>query len=235
MSNTNTTELTPADLKTLQYFTIYCKSRGAESVYQIYEINDCNYESYDYNWYSDDTRNTIEGYERINVVIDRIISNINLNNFFDDCYNRGSLRVNIYCKERTLSIECWEVVLGSEPHGDEYSLEDIESEYGEETLKAIEELFEQLNGSEGSVDFSGGGDNGYIDDFMMVNENQVNIPKLIEEMLYSMLNGNHAGWENNEGAQGSWLFDPRDKTIVFDFNYNTEDEVPVDLDYEIRF
>jgi hypothetical protein len=54
-------------------------------------------------------------------------------------------------------------------------------------------------------------------------------------MLYSMITGSHSGWENNEGAQGSWLFDPSEKIIIFDFNYNTEEEESVDLDYEIRF
>jgi hypothetical protein len=70
---------------------------------------------------------------------------------------------------------------------------------------------------------------------MTVDGEQEDIPKPIEELLYSILNGNHAGWENNEGAQGSWEFNSGNKTIFFDFNYNTEEEQSVDLNYEIRF
>jgi hypothetical protein len=70
---------------------------------------------------------------------------------------------------------------------------------------------------------------------MIVNGNQVDIPKPIEELLYSMISRGFAGWENNEGAQGSWLFGPSEKIILFDFNYNTEEEQSVNLDYEIRF
>jgi hypothetical protein len=50
-----------------------------------------------------------------------------------------------------------------------------------------------------------------------------------------MISRSFAGWENNEGAQGNWEFNPKDKTIFFDFNYNTEEEQSVDIDYEIRF
>ncbi len=70
---------------------------------------------------------------------------------------------------------------------------------------------------------------------MIIGDEQSDIPKLIEDMLYRMLNGNFSGWENNEGGQGSWLFDPIDKSIFFDFNYNTEEEQSVDVNYEIRF
>jgi hypothetical protein len=59
---------------------------------------------------------------------------------------------------------------------------------------------------------------------MTVDGEQQDIPKPIEELLYSMLNSNYAGWENNEGGQGSWEFNSGDKTIFFDFNYNTEED-----------
>ena len=63
----------------------------------------------------------------------------------------------------------------------------------------------------------------------MINDNNNNTN------FHSMINNNYGGWENNEGAQGSWLFGPSEKIILFDFNYNTEEEQSVNLDYEIRF
>jgi hypothetical protein len=129
----------------------------------------------------------------------------------------------------------YQTVYGSEPHGSDYTLEDIESEYGEESAKAVEELFNYLNGRDAKVDFNGGGDDGYIEDDMWIDSERVDIPKPIEELLYSMLNGNYSGWENNEGAQGSWEFNSSDKTIFFDFNYLTEEEENVNIDYEIKF
>jgi hypothetical protein len=238
MSDINTNGLTPTELKTLKYFALYCQSNGADSVYKMYYLEDCGIEFGDNDWYSDDTGRNIESYDRIDTVIEKIINDNNLTEFVDDCYNRGSLRVNIDCKERTLSIEGWEVVLGSENYLSEYDLEEIGDGYGEETLKSVEELFDKLEemGEEATVAFSGGGDDGYIDDNMIINNTNHPIPKLIEDMLYEMLNGNHPGWENNGGAQGGWTFRPDQKIVEFDFNYNTEDEVYLDnLNYSLDF
>jgi hypothetical protein len=126
-------------------------------------------------------------------------------------------------------------VYGTEPHGLDYDLENIKEEYGEDAAKSVEELFTYLNGRDARVEFSGGGDDGYIEDDMWIDSERVDIPKPIDDLLYSMLNGNFAGWENNEGGQGSWEFNSGDKTIFFDFNYNTEEESNIGLDYEIKF
>lgn len=231
----NIPQLTPEELKTLQLFAYYCRSNGADYVYTTYYLSACSRDWHDDNWYSNKIRRSIESYDKIDELVEKLVDNKSITDKFTECDGSQRIEVEIDCKERILTINAYQTVYGFEPHGDDYTLEDIESKYGEETLKSVEELFERLDGSDARVDFSGGGDDGYIEDFMMVNEDRVDIPNLIEEMLYSMLNGNYAGWENNEGAQGSWEFISRDKTIVFDFNYNTEEEVPVDLDYEIRF
>ena len=231
----NVPQLTPEELKTLQLFAYYCRSYGADSVYTTFYLSACSRDWNDGQWDSGQISRPIESYDKIDELVEKLVDDESILNEFNECDGSQRIEVEIDCKERVLSIYAYETVYGSEPHGNDYTLEDIESEFGEETLKAVEELFEQLNGSEGRVDFSGGGDDGYIEDYMYVNSDQVDIPKLIEEMLYSMLNGNFAGWENNEGAQGSWLFDSSEKTILFDFNYNTEEEQGVELDYEIRF
>ena len=231
----NVPQLTPEELKTLQVFAYYCRSNGADDVYTTVYLSACSRDWQDDNWYSRQVSRSIESYDKIDDLIEKLIDNDSIINQFNECDGSQRIEVEIDCKERILSIHAYETVYGSEPHGSDYTLEDIESEFGEETLKAVEELFEQLNGNEGRVDFSGGGDSGYIDDFMSVNNSQVDIPALIEDMLYSMINNNYGGWENNEGAQGSWLFGPSEKIILFDFNYNTEEEQSVNLDYEIRF
>jgi hypothetical protein len=228
-------QLTPEELKTLQVFAYYCRSNGADDVYTTYYLSACSRDWEDGIWYSNQIRTSIESYDKIDELVEKLVDNESIIDRFTECDGSQRIEVEIDCKERILSIYAYETVYGSEPHGSTYDLEDIESEFGEETLKAVEELFEHINGREGRVDFSGGGDSGYIEDYIMIDNEQFDIPKLIEEMLYSMLNGNYAGWENNEGAQGSWLFDSSEKTILFDFNYNTEEEQGVELDYEIRF
>ena len=232
----NIPQLTPEELKTLQLFAYYCRSYGADSVYRTYYLSACSKDWEDDKWYSRDVSGGIDGYDRIDELIDKLVDDESIIDQFNDCDGSQRIEIEIDCKEKVLIINAYQTVYGSEPHGSDYSLEDIESEYGEESLKAVEELFTYLDGRDARVEFSGGGDSGYIEDDMWVDSERVDIPKPIDDLLYSMLNGNFAGWENNEGGQGSWEFNSGDKTIFFDFNYNTEEEESVDLeDYEIKF
>jgi len=231
----NVPQLTPEELKTLNLFSYYCRSYGADIVYRTFYLSACSKDWEDDKWYSRDINGGIEGYDRIDELIDKLIDNDAIINEFTECDGSQRIEVEIDCKEKFLIMYAYQTVYGSEPHGSDYTLEDIESEYGEESVKAVEELFNYLNGRDAKVDFNGGGDDGYIEDDMWIDSERVDIPKPIEELLYSMLNGNYSGWENNEGAQGSWEFNSSDKTIFFDFNYLTEEEENVNIDYEIKF
>ena len=231
----NIPQLTPDELKTLQLFAYYCRSYGADSVYRTYYLSACSKDWEDDRWYSNDVRGGIDGYDRIDELIDKLVDDESIVNEFNDCDGSQRIEVEIDCKEKVLTISAYETIYGTEPHGLNYTLENIEDEYGEDAAKAVEELFTYLDGRNARVDFSGGGDDGYIEDDMWVDSERVDIPKPIDDLLYSMLNGNFAGWEINEGSQGSWEFNSGDKTIFFDFNYNTEEESNIGLDYEIKF
>jgi len=229
-------QLTPDELKTLQLFAYYCRSYGADSVYRTYYLSACSKDWEDDRWYSRDVSGGIDGYDRIDELIDKLVDDESITDEFTECDGSQRIEVEIDCKERMLIINAYQTVYGSEPRGLDYDLENIKEEYGENAANAVEELFTYLNGRDAKVNFSGGGDDGYIEDDMIVDGEQEDMPAAIEDLLYSMLNGNFAGWENNEGAQGSWEFNSGDKTILFDFNYNTEEEESVDLeDYEIKF
>lgn len=231
----NIPQLTPDELKTLQLFAYYCRSYGADSVYRTFYLSACSKDWEDDRWYSNDVRGGIDGYDRIDELIDKLVDDESIVNEFNDCDGSQRIEVEIDCKEKSLTITAYETVYGTDPRGLDYDLENIKEEYGEDAAKAVEELFTYLDGRNARVDFSGGGDDGYIEDDMWVDSERVDIPKPIDDLLYSMLNGNFAGWEINEGSQGSWEFNSGDKTIFFDFNYNTEEESNIGLDYEIKF
>jgi hypothetical protein len=230
-----TPQLTPEELKTLQLFAYYCRSYGANDVNKTFYLSACRRDWDDDSWYSNQISNPIEGYDRIDELIDKLVYDESIINEFSECDGSQRIEVEIDCKDKILTIYAYETVYGSEPHGSSYNLKDIESEYGEEKYKSVLELFERLNGANARVDFSGGGDDGYIEDDMMVGGERHDIPTPIEKLLYSMLTSNHSGWENDTGAFGSWEFDSSDKTIIFDFNYNTEEEININLDYTIKF
>jgi hypothetical protein len=228
-------QLSDLELKTLKLFTYYCASFGADSVYRQYYLQDCRHDWDEGNWSSPQTRVNIESYDKIDELIDKLINDDSLINNFTDCEGSQQITIDIDCKKRILEISLSEIHYGSEPHSLSYDLEDIKESYSEVTYNEVSEIFQNLDGSEGQVDFSGSGDDGYIEDFMVINNDSVPLTAGIEDMLYSMLNGNFAGWENNEGAQGSFVFDSNDRTIYFEFNYNTEEWYNVDLDYQINF
>ena len=230
----NGPQLTPEELKTLQLFAYYCRSYGANNVYQTHYFSACSRDWEDDRWSSSQIKSSIDSYDKIENLITKLVDSENISDKFNDCDGSQRVEVEIDCVNRILEINLFETIYGTEPHGSEYDLNDIKEEFGEETYNEVVQLFKELNGGDARVDFSGGGDSGYIDDFMIIDDEQVDIPNLIEEMLYSMLN-QYAGWENNEGGQGSWIFYSRNEVIEFDFNYNTEEEVRIPSHYEIKF
>jgi len=44
------------------------------------------------------------------------------------------------------------------------------------------------------------------------------VEEAIERLAYDVLNQNHAGWENNDGAYGEYTFDVTERTITLDYN-----------------
>lgn len=44
------------------------------------------------------------------------------------------------------------------------------------------------------------------------------LTRAIEELAYDLLEETHAGWENNDGAYGEFVFDVAERTITLDHN-----------------
>ena len=82
------------------------------------------------------------------------------------------------------------------------------------------------------VDFTGGGDSGYIEDYVEVVNNNDEVSKEnlsdvvgLEEYLYAMLE-DYGGWEINEGSQGRFHVNVEDRLINLVFTWNEEVEYP---------
>ncbi|MGD9471263.1 MAG: DUF6878 family protein [Novosphingobium sp.] len=81
-----------------------------------------------------------------------------------------------------------------------------------------------------TVDFDGCGDSGQIESISAFDEHgEVAVPEdklanaedegepvkdIIETLAYDLLQSEHGGWENNEGAYGEFRFDVADRTIT---------------------
>ena len=74
------------------------------------------------------------------------------------------------------------------------------------------------------VNFNGGGDSGYIDDFGYDEKNNnYPIPASMEDFLYNMLESNFGGWEINEGSQGEFEIYNDSSEIILSIGVNEEE------------
>jgi hypothetical protein len=65
--------------------------------------------------------------------------------------------------------------------------------------------------------FDGGGDSGYIEASF---EGGLLVPADIEDFCYKVLSDLYGGWENDEGANGAFYFNTKNKTIELEFIAN---------------
>jgi hypothetical protein len=53
--------------------------------------------------------------------------------------------------------------------------------------------------------------------------------------MYKQLENHMGGWEINEGSQGRFVFNNESKDVILEFQENQEEEVPVPVDFVIKF
>jgi hypothetical protein len=229
-------EITEDQLKSLKLFAIYCRGYGADEVnHTIYTMN-CEEDWRDDRFYPTNGVSGIEGYDRINEVLDQIIDQNELfENSVTDCEYRGQLVFNIDCKERTLTVNAWEWQYGTNESSASWTLEEIKED-DEDYYNEVIQVFEMLgDGRTASVSFEGSGDSGSLNDYMDIEGQSEDISAGLEDLLYKLLSNHYDGWENNEGASGDFIFNPSDGEIQLEFLENTEEEVSVPLNFTIKF
>jgi hypothetical protein len=229
-------EITEDQLKSLKLFAIYCQGYGADEVnHTIYTMN-CEEDWRDDRFYPTNGVSGIEGYDRINEVLDQIIDQNELfENSVTDCEYRGQLVFNIDCKERTLTVNAWEWQYGYNESSASWTLEEIKED-DEDYYNEVIQVFEMLgDGRTASVSFEGSGDSGSLNDYMDIEGQSEDISAGLEDLLYKLLSNHYDGWENNEGASGDFIFNPSDGEIQLEFLENTEEEVSVPLNFTIKF
>jgi hypothetical protein len=230
-------QITEEQKKSLTLFAYYCRSHGAETVYREYNIEYCEVEWSDDDFQSPDVRTSIEGYEKINTVLDEILTENNLiENATNDCDLRGNLTLDIDCVNKVLSVSAIEWQYSFNESGDSKTLEEISEEFSEETYNEVIKLFEKIGeNGEGEIRFQGGGDDGEIEDNIEINGSSESVPKLIYDMVYQWLTDTGIDWYNNEGGQGSFVFRPKDSEITLLVEQNYEEDVSTISDFEIHF
>ena len=142
-------------------------------------------------------------------------------NEWDSEYYR--VNINVSLSERKIIITSDIEEQTSEGSSDEYDvIEDPEVQSFLDDNK-IDDLV---------VKYSGGGDDGYIDDDGYDDEgNQYRLSDDLENYLYTKLNNTFGGWEINEGSSGKFIINRQ--TMEIEHEWYDREWVPSDLEIEI--
>ena len=213
--------------KLLHYILL---SHGEERIVQSMHID--NYGDMDYYyspWGSHKPINFLP--ESLNVLLEYIIEGFkdeiyNIISTSDDC--RDNIEFTYDTNDKTFTVTQYQSCMTT----DQFSQEtDIDNEELVEELKKLrEEGFFNIR-----VDFSGGGDSGYLESDGYDGDKRASISAGLEDFLYRYLESSYGGWEINEGAQGYFEIDTTTHLVTLEIGLNGEtDEKPVVL-FEHKF
>lgn len=132
--------------------------------------------------------------------------------------SRASVSCQYSTTDKTFTIEESIQTMGYESYNQEFEID--KKELLEDMVQWKEDGKLKIR-----VDFSGGGDSGYIDDVGLINDgnDKHDLSAVWEDKLYRILEQNHGGWEINEGSEGTFIIDNENQSIELDFRMNVEE------------
>jgi hypothetical protein len=195
----------------LLYF--FLKSEGHDHITVSFSIQSGEI---DY-WYDANGRGPIKLPERLKNFYEKLVNLVMEEDFEIDYDNYHTIDVTYDIDDNQLLIRDNEVVLVTKNTG---TSEEINSPDLLETMKNwLDKGILMMK-----VEFNGGGDSGYIDDYGYDEKgNNHPIPASMEDFLYNMLESNFGGWEINEGSQGQFEIYNKSSEIILSIGVNEEE------------
>jgi len=225
-------ELSEKDKKTLSTFSMYIQSYGSKVARTSIEVQTDGDVYWDfYGWNGDGSRMTIDGYDEIDDLIRGVIETEDLVGKYFDYDDRGTIIAIVNSEDGTLTFSADIYVMSTDSTSAEISTDEIP----ESMLKWIREMKENESYKSGIIHYSGGGDDGYIENDMTVNgEKNYTWPNEFEDYLLQEIGG-LGDWYNNDGGQGDVHINFIEETISIDGGINYEEEVTNKIDYLAYF
>ena len=225
-------ELSEKDKKTLSTFSMYIQSYGSKVARTSIEVQSEGDVYWDfYGWHGDGSRMTIDGYDEIDDLIRGVIETEDLVGRYFDYDDRGTIIAIVNSEDRTLTFSADIYVMSTDSTSAEISTDEIP----ENMLKWMREMRENESYKSGIIHYSGGGDDGYIENDMTVNgEKNYTWPNEFEDYLLREIGG-LGDWYNNDGGQGDVHINFIEETISIDGGINYEEEVTNKIDYLAYF
>jgi len=130
-------------------------------------------------------------------------------------YFNFEIEINAHSKEVS-AIKRWGYTSQGDSEGLSWTSEELHED--DNVFSSLEEA--GLSG-ELQLDYNGGGDSGYVESSFTNGES---VPADIDDFCYGVLETNYGGWEINEGSQGYFIFDTKNKTIYLEHSMNVDSE-----------
>jgi hypothetical protein len=221
--------ITPEESKAFKYLKKYSLSLGIDEVefsfeYEYSPVTDVEVDFFTStngrSYYSDDIQVpqaiAVKIFEFYNRELKDKIEDVWQNFPGDDEFSQGGMYLRFNFGISEVSATVWADYYGA---GDEQ----IEEWEVDEDIRLVECINDLKSMDEeiitATLDFSGGGDSGYIEDDMTTNFSTDSAPESCKDYMYDKLPG---GWEINEGSQGSGVFDVIKGTFTLFYTENIE-------------
>jgi hypothetical protein len=223
-------ELSPEEKKTLRLFSLYIQSHSLtkKSTISIYYDGDGNFDYQD-TMYADKGNVEISLYPKVEKLIDKIINQIDWDYFTEGYDEINQVRIDLEFDTTDNTIEiCFWLRINDVQY---YSSEDWIPESAKNIVDTLSDKCDIVE-----IDFSGGGDSGYIEDVISCNNRTFNnlITQEFGDFLYNMLS-EYGGWEINEGSQGKFEINFKDNVVILQIGLNSEDDMKSEKRIVINF
>jgi hypothetical protein len=209
----------PENKQLFKLLHFWLKSEGGEYISAEFYVN---YGDVDSGWFQPYIHGSFDPKipEKLKNFFERLYEVVvNNESLWDDLDwdNNHSIAVKYTVKTQSISIEDRETILNTRDYGNEKEITD--KEMIEEITKWKSEGIKVIK-----VDFSGGGDSGYIEERGFGNGDvEVEMPASFNDLFYNMLEANYGGWEINEGSQGYFEVYTDDNLVQLSIGINEED------------
>ena len=173
----------------------------------------------------------------IGPLFDEIKDNFDTDLFYNDVYDNynGSLDIYVNAEKKMVVVKYTYYTMNTEDSRIEKTFKDLSEmtnpwRSGERELTKLtnEDFLNRMKEEYGSyvgMTYDGSGDSGWIDDNVNSEKGFKKSTNELENIAYEALEIFHAGWEINEGSNGSMTFNFDDQTFTVEHYQNIEDEI----------
>lgn len=210
---------TPEEKKLLKMYSNILEKFGVDKSYYSFFFG-YGYSEYDsevfqvpYNF--SNIKDSIPTFNSLTILAKKIYDEMDLEQYIDDESKWQEIRLTIIPSKKIIEIK--NLLTFTETNESEHVM--TFEEMSEEQIEGFEKMKLECDCKSDSVNFNGGGDDGYIES-KTTEDNDID--GRIEDLFYRMLNDVQSGWEIDEGSQGNFILNYKKNIIILNFGLNVD-------------